>query len=207
MDSLADRLATLAPDAEGITRALRRAADDERRHHARCMEVLEMLGDDQPLPERGPSLPLSDSGDLRIGLLEHVAFLLCAGEAIAAKLLKAAAEGATVPEVVALLEEIAHDEKRHARLGWAVLDTVLALLDDEERALASTVVPRQVIRAAVAARAMGPADEHARAWGLLPGDEAFDIAKAVVSERIIPELRSRGVWASAPPGDDGGPRP
>lgn len=194
MDQLADRYEAHVPDGAAVATALRRAAEDERRHAGLCREVLGLLGApfDEEVPI--PGLPASASGDLQLALLEHVVFLLVAGEAIAAAMLRAAVPGTAHLPVAARVATIADDEGRHARLGLVAADTLVAALDAEQRALAPQLVPPQVVRAVEAARRVGPMGPDGAAWGLLDGEQAFAIAKDVVVQHVGPALQSRGLW-------------
>ncbi|MCB9794666.1 MAG: ferritin-like domain-containing protein [Alphaproteobacteria bacterium] len=200
MCALAQRFEALNPRSPGVPRALRRAAEDERRHAGLCEQVLAQLGLDSP-PEHAarPALPPSESGDLPIALVEHVVFLLCAGESIAAAMLRAAAEGASAPGVAELLTGIAKDESGHAALGWAALDAALLTLSVPAQQAAAGPATRQALRAVVAASLVGPVDADSAAWGLLDEAQAQAIAQDVLRHGVAPELMRRGLWAPPRP--------
>ncbi|MCB9665230.1 MAG: ferritin-like domain-containing protein [Alphaproteobacteria bacterium] len=197
MELLAARFEALVPERAGVATALRRTAADERRHQGLCAEVVTRLGGDAEAGGPLPGLPPAE-GEARGALMEHVVFLLCAGEAIAAAMLRVAAGAATAPGVTELLRGIAADEARHAALGWVALDAALDGLSAEARREAAPRLSRQVLRAVVAARAVGAAGPDGAAWGLLEGARAVEVAKQAVEAAVIPELVARGLWA--PPG-------
>lgn len=194
MDLIADRLASRLSGASRVVRAVERVGEDERRHAHLCEGVLTRLGVPVPASTELPSLPLTESGDFLVGLLENVVFLLCAGEAIAVPMLREAAARATAPGIAEVLSEIARDEARHAALGWVALDAVVAELSPEQVREAAQPASRQAVRAVLAARAVGDAGEHGAAWGLIDGERAFVLAKEVLKREVGPQLHARGLW-------------
>ena len=191
MADIAHRVQAHLPDGSRWAAALERAAEDESRHARRCEAMLGQLGG--VLDVHGePGLPPTGEGTPLEGLLEHVVFLLCAGESIAAAMLAEASRGAR-PEVTLLLDGIRADEVRHGLLGWRLLDALLDAHGQPSPALAERCA-KQVLRAVVAAARVPPAGPEGRHWGLLSPDQAEAIAKATVIRHIGPALRQRGLW-------------
>lgn len=200
MEGLAQRFEALSPGSTRVPRALRRAAEDERRHAGLCAEVLDRLG--VPLPPEGaarPTLPPSESGDLPIALVEHVVFLLVAGERIAASMLTEAAAQASAPGIPELLRQIAKDEAHHAALGWVALDAAMLTLSVPAQQVAAELATRQALRAVVAASMVGEVDEDSSRWGLLDPARAMAIARGGLQSHIAPGLQQRGLWRPPAP--------
>jgi len=105
-----------------LQRAARLAAGDEARHTRMC------LAEADSARGRIWSLDELDSAPRIIDLatLAEEAWLDgCLGEAQAAEALQAAADEAHSSELRNVLNSIAHDERKHAELAWAVLDWTL----------------------------------------------------------------------------------
>lgn len=193
MRALADRVEHYLPGSDVVAR-LRAAAGDEAHHAALCDDVVDRLGPRVEVPAGSPGLPPVRSPDPLVGLLEQVTFFLCAGEAIASRLLVDASEVATVPGIPELLRGIAVDESRHWSIGWAVLDGLLPLTDIDQRAEAAKLLPAQAAQAVVAAESMQPAGADGEDWGLLPREKVSRGSREVLVKLVCPRLRKRGLW-------------
>lgn len=193
---LRQRLSAIVPAAPGLLDALSRAEQDELRHAGLCEQVV------GPLPSKGshpmPELPPPKSDALPVALVEHVVFLLCAGEAIAVAMLTHSALRATAPGVADLLRTIAVDESRHWQLGWDALDVLLPVLSPVERAEASQLAPLQAVMAVSAAERVPEAGVDGEAWGLLGSAEASRIARGVMRDVVGPRLARVGLWRPQP---------
>jgi len=188
---LAERLSPYGTDPS-LLDDLVAAAEDERRHAALCEQVLCRFG---PVSTGSvPTLPPARSTDAGVALVEHVVFLLCAGEAVASALLTEAALRASQPGIADLLRTIALDESRHWRLGWRVLHGLLPALPRNERAQAGRLAPHQAIRAVVAAERVPQPGPDGEAWGVLSPKVTSKVARQTMKEVIGPRLAEVGLW-------------
>lgn len=180
--------------------ALLRAAKDEADHANLCLAVLHRLGGTlEPSPVE-LKLPPAFSRTPIVRTAERIVFFLCAGEAIAASVIDDAASFVRDAEIRSVLDRIANDERRHGRVGWEVLDALLAVCTPAERQDLAHHAPRQAVRAAFASERSAPATTGAGegAWGVQSGTRAGEIAREVVLKHVAPRLAKRGLWA--PPG-------
>ena len=120
-----DRLAETAQreGAEPIVVELARGAgDDERRHHERCVELVEHLGGRWSAPLRITAQPVrSGLGSARADLLYELVAMSCVTETLSAALLMEMRAAAADDLVRDVIHEVLVDEVDHSRLGWAHL--------------------------------------------------------------------------------------
>lgn len=120
-----DRLAETArrEGAEPIVVELaRRAGDDERRHHERCVELVEHLGGRWSAPPRITAPPVrSGLGNAKADLLYELVAMSCVTETLSAALLMEMRAAASDDRVRDVVHEVLVDEVDHSRLGWAHL--------------------------------------------------------------------------------------
>lgn len=120
-----DRLAESAKreGAEPIVVELaRRAGDDERRHHGRCVELVEHFGGRWTAPARITAPPVrSGLGNARADLLYELVAMSCVTETLSAALLMEMRAAAVDDRVRDVVHEVLVDEVDHSRLGWAHL--------------------------------------------------------------------------------------
>lgn len=129
------QLIQLGAPAELIADSQRAMADEVR--HARVAFGLASAYAGVAI---GPG-PLEVEGSLVRGaglraIVEGLVVEACVGETLAAIEVREAAQHARDPLVAALLDEIAADELRHARLGWRTLRWILDHADDDLRSVA-----------------------------------------------------------------------
>jgi hypothetical protein len=145
---------------------------------------------------------LAGGSDLR-GIVEGLVIEACVGETLAAIEVREAARHARDPVVAAMLEAIADDELRHARLGWRSLRWIL---DDADASL------REVAWASfdVALRGLASAPASAglpaslRAHGVLDDELREQVRRAGVESLIRPCLVAlRQHFGAAHSGYDG----
>jgi len=198
LHAFADQLTGRLPQAS--VAALHRAADDEARHGRLCAKVTATLGEvpaqDGPLPGLPPAqLPAPE-----LHAVEHVIFLLVAGEAIAAGLLRRLSERCD-PELSGVLQTIAHDEYRHAQLGWSILDALVAQLTPEQVALLRADVPRVVGTTArtFMGQLQSPWPKLAAQWGLSDEKLTTQVTRSVIQHQLGPSLHERGLWLRPTP--------
>jgi hypothetical protein len=122
------RFARLAADLEGLgadatlVALARRASADEARHAVHCARLAAELG--QLVPDQPPPPP-ADITPRGLGLEDAVTYELvaacCITESVSVAVLTHLLPAAQDRSLRAALHELAEDEVRHARLGWAHL--------------------------------------------------------------------------------------
>ncbi|MFV8754691.1 ferritin-like domain-containing protein [Nannocystaceae bacterium ST9] len=185
-------LIQLGAPAELIVDSQRAMADEVR--HARVAFGLASAYAGEPI---GPGPLAVDSALARRSLAQIVEGLVieaCVGETLAALEVREAASCASDPIVARLLEAIADDELRHARLGWRSLKWILEHVDESLRAVAWASF-------AAATRSLAPSSEldprlpeALREHGVLDDalrDEVRRAGLAAVIEPCLAALRSQ----------------
>ncbi len=120
-EDLGARLRALdaAPEVCGLAA---RASEDERRHHAMCVELARYFGVEPSSFAPAPPMPVGlGRKDPRERLLAEVVAMSCVTESLSTALLIEMRREATVARVREVAHEVLRDEVDHARLGWAHL--------------------------------------------------------------------------------------
>lgn len=152
-----------------LLRETQRAMADEIRHAELCFGLASQYAGHGVAPG-----PLSMQGAVTASELEDAivtAFLeACIGETQAAAEATVALQHAAEPAVVAALDEIADDERRHAELGWRFVQWALTRLCATRRAVLSQRLvleaKKALARSSEPLSSLGSAAEIAH--GLLP---------------------------------------
>lgn len=108
-----------------------RAATDETRHAALCVELASTLGVEEEAAPPAPPREIAHGVPEAWRVLADCAALSCVTESLSTVALTAMRERAERADVRAVLHEVLRDEIDHARLGWAYLSSL-----DDERAKA-----------------------------------------------------------------------
>ncbi len=197
-EALADRIGGLGVPAVLADR-LRIAASDERRHAIACRNVVERLGGTVgPAPTAALGLPPGLGTDPRTVAAEEVTFLLAAGESVAIRLLEAARAEPCADWVSAAITPILGDERSHAKLGWDLLDALVAL-DASVVATWSQVLPRMAVFVGFGSVASAP-EAGDRVHGVLDKADVERVVKAALARDVAPQLGRRGLWGQPPTG-------
>jgi hypothetical protein len=193
-DRMAAQLIGLDPDLAPLADALRDAAGDERRHAEICRGVAGAAR-----PPDGPDDTLtapSIAGLDAAGTLAAAAiYMLAAGETVALALLAEAQQPPCAKAIASALRQIEADERRHAELGWALLDALAVRTTTDRRTLARAL-SQQAVRVVLAAEAAAPDDAELRPWGVLSRAETRRLAMAAISGAVAPQLARRGLWTT-----------
>jgi hypothetical protein len=137
------------------------------------------------------------------GIVEGLIVEACVGETLAAIEAHEAALQATDPVVVAVLEQIAADEWRHAQLGWRSLGWILERADLELRRFALFVLQAAVVTLGAPAGVLRVEGDRAlRNHGVLDAALQQELRCAGINAVIMPcvaALRERIDHAAASP--------
>jgi len=194
-----DRLAATArrQGAEAIVVELaERAGDDERRHHQRCVELVQHLGGHWSAPAEVVAKPVRSGLGARADLLYELVAMSCVTETFSAALLmemRAAAADELVREVV---HEVLVDEVDHSRLGWAHLASEAR---GHSVAFIGERLPR-MLAATVAEELFGPDSDPSPeldGLGALSRARRRDVFAATMLDVVFPGLRRFGVDTGA----------
>jgi hypothetical protein len=185
--------------------AAQQAMHDETSHAQLCFTLASRYAG-QPL---APG-PLSMSNVLAPATLDDVARLCllegCVGETLAALDAAEALAGATDPEVRRALQSIAHDERRHAELGFRFVAWALEQNAGSGLGRALAAVLEATVAASRSARRTSPrtgeasdADDDARleAHGLLSERRRSALRHAALEEVVVPcvqQLLAEAGW-------------
>lgn len=179
---LARQLEVCGAPAELVTRA-RAAAQDELRHAALSAEIAAAIGqpyglslDPPVVKERAPAT--GRDGLVRLAVESFVDG--CLGEGTAAAIAAREADLAGSPPIAGALRTIAADERRHADLGWAIVEWAAAAspADIGPALRRATDVTRSASHAAPADQA----DHALGRWGILAGKEAATLRRGQESD-------------------------
>ncbi len=118
---LAERLSALGASAP-IVELARRSSRDEHRHAALCARMAEELGADVRVRPSGEARGIAPPGLLPRGRVTYeLVAACCITETESMAVLTTLLDAARGPRLRSVLRELATDEVRHARLGWAHL--------------------------------------------------------------------------------------
>ena len=188
-DAIAAELMDVLPGSH-FADTLRAVASDERRHAA--LAARHAPADAAPPAEL--TLPSWQGATPAIRLLEQVTFLLAAGETFAVATLQTALDGPTRPEIRATLQSILSDERRHADIGWQLVEAIAGTLTPQDRAAAAQPVSRAAFLASYAAIRVAPSVSDP-AHGVLSTDEVSACVNPVLRTEVWPRLVSLGLAA------------
>ncbi len=180
-----------------------RAAMDELRHAALCMQVVYYLGGTpeleaplatEPLPEHAGRTP-------RERALRNVIFASCLSETISTSLLAEEREITTEPRIRRVVEQLSADEILHAKLGWSLLSEWAPLLTDDEREGLVRYLPLAlgtIEQKMLGAMPVGPEipdalREELAALGAVEGRDGREILYAVLEQVIVPRFEELGL--------------
>jgi hypothetical protein len=180
-----------------------RAAMDEIRHAALCMQVVSYLGGEPVLeaPLATEVLPEHNSRTPRERALRNVIFASCMSETISTSLLAEERELTTEPRIQRIVEQLSADEILHAKLGWALLEEWLPKLTEDERdglarylPLAFGVIEAKMLNAMpVGAPFPEPLRTELRGLGAMEGSDGREILYAVLESVIAPRFDELGL--------------
>ena len=97
------------------------AALDEVRHARLCFTLASMYGARWEAPGALSPDAIRNAACDRASIAREALLEGCLGEGVAAAIARAACATVEDPEVLRVLEVIADDEKRHAKLTWSIL--------------------------------------------------------------------------------------
>ena len=194
------RLATRL-EALGVSPAIialaRRSAEDERRHAALCAEVAAELG-----AEPGPASPVEPREiappglELRGRVLYELVAACCVTETESMAVLTTLLEAARTDRMRSVLHQLAADEVRHSRLGWAHLASehaagVTGFLAPLVPGMLQGSAPPDLFQAVARERE----DELLLTYGVLPHRLKRQVFTTTLEEVVFPGLESCGVDA------------
>jgi hypothetical protein len=192
-----ERLATILRDTGAkplVVDMARAAADDERRHHTRCIALACRFGV-RPAASHGnaPQLAAGTRTLAEQALYETVS-MSCVTETLSTALLMAIRAAAVDDEVAATADEILRDEVEHARLGWAHLAAEaprrdLAFLGPRLPAILAHTVHEEIFGPDDA----GPLADEIAGLGGLPRARRYDVLVQTMRDVVFPGLRSHGI--------------
>jgi rubrerythrin len=192
--SMAARLAALGA-APGLVALARRAASDEHRHARRCAEMARELGAELREPAPAEAREIAPPGLLPRGrILYELVAACCITETESMGVLTTLLAAARSARLRAVLRELASDEVRHSRLGWAHLAGehaagVTAFLGPLVPAMLQGSVPRDLFQPAA-----GPGDDAALLeYGVLPHRQKREVFTRTLTEVVFPGLARFGV--------------
>jgi len=189
-DALAQKLLGFDPESP-VVAMLRAAADDERRHVELCRALAS-----QPL-ETPTGLPriAPDGASLRDEVLYEVIAACCVAETESVATLTVLLQQPMREEIERVVREIARDEVRHARLGWAHLAREAAARSVRS---AGAWLPA-MLTGSTSQEGFGPdadqgcAVEALLAYGVLPLAQKKAVFRATMNEVVLPGLERFGV--------------
>ncbi len=195
------RFARLATDlkAHGFAAPLvdlaQRAAEDEKRHAALCLDLAQEL--EAPVEEGGWEAPRLAPRDLegRDALLYEIAAQCCVAETESMATLTTLMEAMTPSRYREAVVAIAKDEIDHARLGWAVLEaarTPLAFLEPHLAAMLETGGAPLFRSSPLEAES-----EELIAFGVLPHAEKRRVFEEALADVIVPGFTRLGIATNA----------
>jgi hypothetical protein len=185
------------------------AASDELRHGRQCAAMVHALGGDACATiEHLAPVPAHDDASPLEAALRNVLSISCLSETVAVALIGAERLRAEPDVTEGVLSHILADEVRHAALGWGLLESLSAGLDDDVRAGLNAylvVAFRHLFAHELAHLPAGPTpSEAASDVGVCDGDEAVALFVETVTDVIVPRLEALGFAAEAALAASGG---
>jgi hypothetical protein len=195
---LSDRMERLGAPA-ALVELARGASRDERRHAELCARIAERHG--AVLPSPAPPADPAEIAPRHLGerdaLLYEVVAACCVSETESVAVLTVLLEETREAGLREVLRELATDEVRHARLGWAWL------AHERSRApvaFLSPLVPAMLAGSAApglfSAASPDPDDDALLGHGVLPRAVQREIFVRTLEEVVFPGLEASGVDAA-----------
>jgi rubrerythrin len=193
---LAERLRSLGASPSVIALALR-SAQDERRHAGLCSEIAADLGADTEAAPPADARELAPPRlTLRGRVLYEVVAACCVAETESVGVLTTLLHVVRDGPLRRVLRELASDEVRHARLGWAHLAGehaagVTGFLGPLVPAMLQGNAPSDLFHAVPPERD----DERLLAYGVLPHRLKREVFARTLADVVFPGLEASGVDA------------
>jgi len=193
---LADRLQALGASAS-IVELARRSSQDEHRHAARCAEIAEELGADVRVRPSDEPREIAPAGLLPRGRVTYeLVAACCITETESMAVLTTLLDAARGPRMRSVLRELASDEVRHGRLGWAHLAgehaaNATAFLGPLVPAMLQGNAPPDLFQPVAPERE----DEALLEYGVLPHALKRQVFTRTLEDVVFPGLEACGVDA------------
>jgi rubrerythrin len=195
---LADRLRSLGASPSLVALA-HRSAEDEGRHASLCAEMAHVFGSAASAAPEVTAREIAPPGlELRGRVLYEVVAACCIAETESMGVLTTLLDAARDRRLRRVLRELASDEVRHARLGWAHLAGehaagVSGFLAPLVPAMLQGNAPPDLFHAVAPERE----DERLLAHGVLPHRLKREVFTRTLEEVVFPGLEASGVSAAA----------
>ncbi len=183
------------------------AIEDEVRHTALCVGVVEALGMVATLPPldttEAPAFLALPAAQRALGT---AITMLAVNETVSVALIEDLQQRATHPVIKAVLDATLADEDTHGDYGWAYVAASLGRFDGEGRAYARACATSALeVLAEPARRTLSGVAPHLRelsAWpepelahlGLRSPEREALVIVAAVEQRVLPRLVALGLW-------------
>jgi hypothetical protein len=183
-DALASQLSAFDGGSPVIA-MLRAAAEDERRHVELCRALAA-----QPLttPSTLPAIAPEGTSPRDVVLYEMIA-ACCIAETESVATLMLLLEHPMRDDIAKVVREIAGDEVRHAKMGWAHLAREAAT---RQVAFAGAWLPA-MLEGSIAEGFDAPGGDELYTWGVLPPDAKRVVFDATLKDVVVPGLAHCGV--------------
>jgi hypothetical protein len=183
-DALASKLSGFDPSSPVIA-MLRDAAEDERRHVELCRALAA-----KPLTTPAALTPIApDGASPRDGVLYEMMAACCIAETESVATLTALLEHPMRDDIGKVVREIAGDEVRHAKMGWAHLAREAA---SRQVGFAGAWLPA-MLQGSVAEGFDAQGGDELYAWGVLPPAHKRALFDATLKDVVVPGLAHFGV--------------
>lgn len=189
---LAHGLATIG-SARLLVDMAQAAADDEIRHHERCVALARSFDAEAVIGTEPAARPLqAGSNDLRARILHELVTMSCITETLSTALLIEMRAQATDRAVISVVHEVLQDEVQHARLGWAHLaasasSSALDRLSERLPRMLSDTVHEEIFTTP------DTTDAALASLGGLSRTDRCTIFVTTLREVVLPGLRHHGV--------------
>lgn len=191
---LAERLERIGA-SPALADLARRASQDERRHAGLCAELARGYGESIPSAGSPTLREIAPPGLLLRGqVLYEMVACCCITETESMGVLTTLLGAARAPRLRQILHELAGDEVRHSRLGWAHLASEHAqgatsfLGPLIPAMLAGSIDPELFVQAPP-----GEDDEALLEYGVLPRRMKLEVFRHTLGEVVLPGLDHLGV--------------
>jgi hypothetical protein len=190
---LAHGLATIG-SARLLVDMAQAAADDEIRHHERCVALARTFDAEAVIGTEPAARPLqAGSNDLRARILHELVAMSCITETLSTALLIEMRAQARDRAVISVVHEVLQDEVQHARLGWAHL---AASASSSSLDRLSELLPRmlaETVHEEIFTTEPGTTNAALASLGGLSRTDRCTIFVTTVREVVLPGLRHHGV--------------
>ena len=193
-DRLAERLAAIGA-ARSMVALARRSGQDEQRHAGICARLAGELGERVPATRRGAVREIAPVGLLLRGqVLYEVVAACCVTETESMSVLTTLLGAVRGRRMRSVLRELASDEVRHSRLGWAHLASehasgVTSFLGPLVPAMLQGSAAPDLFEPVPAARE----DSRLLEYGVLPHGLQREVFARALEEVVFPGLQRFGV--------------